>query len=284
MRLCLDSFVPPLDQITHGTALWISDLGFRVIGVDLVAQITVDESDCHAVRELLEHEGVSIGQVWSVGSPLIRPDTADMAWNLDVLIQRIPLAATLGCRVLLVEAGGYHPVNPWFPHARNHTDEALEALSVQLRLAAPYAAEHGVVLAPEMSLMTILSSVERAQSMLDTVGHEGVGINYDPANILAPESLYRSGAVIRDAFDKLGDRIVNVHAKDVVARDVPLVVHLDEAPAGTGVLDYAALLGGLRGLPSWTCLVIEHLTDYGQVAEVKAFLERTAKQVGVEWS
>ena len=283
MRLCLDSFVPPLARITRGTAAWVRELGFRVIGVDLETPQTIDTARCRQVHDLLDGEGVSTGQVWSVGTPLVRPDPDEMRRNLTSLLDRIPCAAALGCRVLLVEAGGYHPTNPWFPHGRNHTDEALDVLIAQLRAVAPVATDHGIVVAPEMSLMTILCSPTRAREMLDGVGNEAIGINFDPANITEPRFLYRSGDLIREAFRLLGHRIVNAHAKEVIAHEVPLVVHLDETYAGNGVLDYPAFLDGLARLASWTCLVIEHLTDYGQVAAVKDFLERTAQEVGVTW-
>ena len=62
------------------------------------------------------------------------------------------------------------------------------------------------------------------------------------------------------------------------------VKHIDEAPAGQGVLNFQVLLRGMKNLPDWTCLVIEYLTDYGQVLEVKHYLEGVAREVGVEWA
>lgn len=283
MRLCLDSFVPPLDRITTGTANWVRELGFEVIGVDLEPAVSVDADGCALIRKRLETEGVSIGQVWSVGTPLVRPDPDESAANLRVLRDRVPLAAALGCRVLLTEAGGMHPANPWFPHPENHGEEALSRLIKTLKGIAPYAADHGVSIAPEMSLMTILSTVDRAEKLLQEAGHPGVGINLDPANILDPLSLYRSGDFIDDAFDRLGSRIVNVHAKDAAACDVPLIVRLEERPAGRGVLDYERLLRRAASLPDRTCVVVEHLTDYGEVAEVRNFLTETAEKAGVRF-
>ena len=109
MRLCLDSFVPPLDRITKGTASWVRELGFSVVGVDLEPAVPVDANACRAVRETLEEEGVSIGQVWSVGTPLVRPDRGESAAHLQVLRDRVPLAAALGCRVLLTEGRRHAP-------------------------------------------------------------------------------------------------------------------------------------------------------------------------------
>ena len=283
MRLCLDSFVPPLDRITKGTASWVRELGFDVIGVDLEPTVSVDVDECALIRKNLDEAGVSIGQVWSVGTPLVRPDATESAAQLRILRDRIPLAAALGCRVLLTEAGGMHPANPWFPHPENHGAAALERLIEALKEIGPYAAGHGVLIAPEMSLMTILSTVDRAMTLMEEVDHPGAGINFDPANILDPLSLYRSGDFIDDAFDRLGSRIVNVHAKDAAPRDVPLIVHLDEQPAGRGVLDYARLLRRAASLPDWTCVVVEHLTDYGEVAEVRRFLVETAATAGVHF-
>ncbi len=283
MRLCLDSFVPSLDQITVGTAKWVRELGFEVIGVDLEPAVSVNLSACRRIRETLDGEGVSIGQVWSVGTPLVRPDPAESADNLRFLRDRVPLAASLGCRVLLSEAGGMHPANSWYPHPENHGEAVLERLISALAEIAPCAADHGVAIAPEMSLMTILSTVDRAATLIGEIDHPGVGINLDPANILDPLSLYRSGAFIDDAFDRLGNRIVNIHAKDAAARDVPLIVHLEERPAGQGVLDYGRLLRRAAALPEWTCLVVEHLSDYGQVGEVRRFLHDSAAKAGVRF-
>ena len=131
--------------------------------------------------------------------------------------------------------------------------------------------------------MTILSTVARTESLVAEVGHPGVGVNFDPANILDPLNLYDSGALVDHAFDRLGSRIVNVHAKDAAARDVPLIVHLEERPAGQGVLDYERLLRRAASLPEWTCVVVEHLADYGQVEEVRRFLVETAAKAGVRF-
>ena len=283
MRFCLDSFVPPLDRITKGTAIWVRELGFSVVGVDLEPAVPVDANACRAVREILKEEGVSIGQVWSVGTPIVRPDPNESAAHLRVLRDRVPLAAALGCRVLLTEAGGLHPANAWYPHPENHGEEALARLVAAMKEVASFAADHGVTIAPEMSLMTILSTAARAEAMVAEVGHPGVGINFDPANILDPLSLYDSGAFVDDAFDRLGSRIVNVHAKDAAARDVPLIVHLEERPAGQGVLDYARMLCRAASLPDWTCIVVEHLDDYGQVEEVRRFLVETAERACVRF-
>ena len=283
MRLCLDSFVPPLDRINLGTAVWVRELGFRMIGVDLESWIDIDATGCRSIQNLLVGEGISIGQVWSVDTPLVRPDPDERARSVARLTERIPLVAALGCRVLLTEPGGYHPVNGWYPHPMNHTDEALDTLVSQVRRLSARAMDHDVVVAPEMSLLSVLSSVERVEEMLNGVGNAGVGVNYDPANITEPRWLYETGAQIREAFDRIGDRIVNAHAKDVVAREVPLVVHLDEVPAGEGVLDYATFLNCLSRIPGQTCLVIEHLSDYGEITEVKRFLETTAHQEGLIW-
>jgi len=281
MRLCLDSFVPPLNRITQGAAKWVRDLGFEVIGVDLETAMNVDIDTCSSVRDLLASEGISIGQVWSVGTSLVRPDPAESEAHLQLLLDRIPLASACGCRVLLTEAGGFHPANPWYPHPDNHSDCAMNRLVAALKRIAPVAADYGVVIAPEMSLMTILSSVDRTAAIMSEVDHPGVGVNLDVANIMDPLSLHDSGAFIDQAFDRLADRVVNVHAKDSEAKPVPLIVHLAECPAGQGSLNYDRLLRRTAELPEWTCLVIEHLEDYGQVEEVRRYLMEKAVSAGV---
>jgi len=49
------------------------------------------------------------------------------------------------------------------------------------------------------------------------------------------------------------------------------------------VLDYERLLRRAVSLPEWTCIVVEHLADYGQVDEARRFLVESAEKVGVRF-
>jgi sugar phosphate isomerase/epimerase len=80
--------------------------------------------------------------------------------------------------------------------------------------------------------------------------------------------------------DVLGpDRILNAHAKDVVVRP-QLVTHIDECPAGRGILDYATFMRRMEALGPERYLVIEH-TRLEDLPAVKDFLDRTAEQLAI---
>jgi len=66
-----------------------------------------------------------------------------------------------------------------------------------------------------------------------------------------------------------------------IAPEMSIIVHLEEQTAGQGALDYGRLLSRTALLPSWTSVVVEDLTDYGQVTEARKSLVESAETTGV---
>ena len=95
---------------------------------------------------------------------------------------------------------------------------------------------------------------ERAQdlrSMLDEPGLEGVGINFDPANMI----LYAMGDPAR-AIELLQDRIVQVHMKDATSTRTPGTWGA-EVPAGEGEVDWAHFFKAIERIERSIDIVIE---------------------------
>ncbi len=99
----------------------------------------------------------------------------------------------------------------------------------------------------------------------------------NPVNWLRVDSVYTSGAAIDHTVDLLGaERIMHAHAKDVVLQP-RLVTHIDERPAGQGVLDFATFMRRVEALGPDRYLVMEH-TGLDDIPAARDFLGQTAAE------
>jgi L-ribulose-5-phosphate 3-epimerase len=105
--------------------------------------------------------------------------------------------------------------------------------------------------------------------LLDQLPVPGVGVNFDPGNLI----LYGAGDPVA-ALRLLGPRVLQLHAKDAL----PALSREDwgtEVPVGTGAVDWAALLAALGDCPQVTALMIEREAGPSRIADVaqaRAFL------------
>ena len=105
---------------------------------------------------------------------------------------------------------------------------------------------------------------------LEALAREQVGVNFDPGNLI----LYGSGDPVV-ALQALLPRVIQVHIKDALpAREEGSWG--TEVPVGEGAVDWAAVLGALRGSPQVTTLVIERESGadrLGDITRAREFLE-----------
>jgi sugar phosphate isomerase/epimerase len=105
---------------------------------------------------------------------------------------------------------------------------------------------------------SLLDTPETLRAVLDEAGPDGLGANLDPVNYLTPRQVARFGAAVEEMVEALGPRLAAVHVKDAVVRP-ELSVHVDEVPAGQGVLDLSPVVeaAARAGVPA----LVEHLDD-----------------------
>ena len=75
--------------------------------------------------------------------------------------------------------------------------------------------------------------------VLHEIGHPGIGVNFDPANMI----LYGMGDPV-EAVDVLKDHIFQIHIKDAVASKVPGEWGAEMA-AGSGEVDWPRFLAAV---------------------------------------
>jgi sugar phosphate isomerase/epimerase len=131
----------------------------------------------------------------------------------------------------------------------------------------------------EGHILVTLSSAEVMRGVLDEVGSPSIRCDLDPVNWLTLDTVFRSGPAIDHMCDVLGTRILNAHAKDVIV-EKKLALHIDERPAGQGILDWSRFMSRMEALSPERYLVVEHAA-VEELAGVKAFLDRKAVELGI---
>jgi len=149
------------------------------------------------------------------------------------------------------------PLHPMYAADRACVNTLAQALDLCDRLG------EGVGVALETGQETPESLLE----LLGEPGLEGVGVNFDPANML----LYGSGDPIR-ALEALAQHIVQVHLKDAVGPDRPGVWGT-ETPAGRGAVDWEAFFSRLNDLTPDVDVIIERERGPDRTGDVVAARE-----------
>ncbi len=180
------------------------------------------------------------------------------------------VAALAGIGMVGTETGA--PNAAYRFDANTHTDEALHTLLTRLEPVAERAEHWGVTLAVEPVWNHIVYNADRALELIRSIGSPNLRIIFDPVNLLAPENLDRREQVIGEAMDKLCEHIAMVHIKDYV-RDGD---KLRSVAAGTGEMDYTAILRFLKARKPFIQATLENTCNDNAVAARRLIEERYA--------
>jgi sugar phosphate isomerase/epimerase len=276
-----DLFPRDMREFTAGHAARTRELGFTGIFTRFGANDphTVSAAECHRVRDTLADHGLAMYQATGYWQPLIHPDELARREASRTLRAALRVAKELGARGIDTGPGSLSPNGPWAPHPGNWTPDARRQLVRTLKECAPAAEDLGVFLSLEGHLLVTLSSAEVVRDVLDEVGSPFVRSDLDPVNWIGLGEIYDTTSAIERMFDVLGERVVSGHAKDVVIED-RLVVHIDQRPAGQGLLDFPTYLRRMEALNPDYPVIVEGAT-VDELPAVKAFLDSTAEGLGI---
>jgi len=126
-----------------------------------------------------------------------------------------------------------------------------KTMAATLKRIGDYAADHGVVLATE----TGLESGRHLRGILEAAGTKGIGVNFDPANLVM------NGFDHLQAVRELMPFIVHTHAKDGRRGG-------GELPLGEGDVDFPAYVGLMTELGYRGAYVIEREAGADPVGDV----------------
>ena len=209
--------------------------------------MAMESEDYSSLRSIRETGGIAPDSTWAANRAAAR--------------ELSKIARELGIGLISFHAG-FLPEDPDHPR--------WEVVLGRLRELAGIFGEGGARVALETGQEHPVT-LSRALASLD---REQVGVNFDPGNLI----LYGSGDPVA-ALRALASRVIQVHIKDALpAREEGSWG--TEVPVGEGVVDWAAVLGALRGCPQVTTLVIERESGsdrLGDITRAREFLERVLR-------
>jgi len=136
-----------------------------------------------------------------------------------------------------------------------------------------------VIVGMEGHVLVTLNSAEMMRGVLEEVDSPAIRCDFDPVNWLTLDTVYRNGDALEQMLDIIAPFVVNAHAKDVIVEN-RLVVHIDERPAGEGLLDWDRFLRRVEGLGPERYLVVEH-APLTSMPAIKEFLDRKTAELGI---
>jgi len=246
-----------LRDMTVEKAKELRDLGLTIVGCP--NELEASDADIEWAKKFLDDNGLLPGPPgW--GGCVVRPDPDEEKEHIKTIVKAVIYSGKLGAPSFRYSIGSMHPANTWMHHPDNHTQRAMDRLVENTRAIAHYAEDANCLLIPETTQWTIVNGIERMKEFVDRVDSPFVKFSFDFVNHMTYDRVYDSGRFMKCAIATLGDRIGEIHCKDVQVDPQKLLVsHIDEAPIGTGLLDHAALFVASRDLEPWKLFSIEHL-------------------------
>jgi sugar phosphate isomerase/epimerase len=189
----------------------------------------------------------------------------DGTWeeNLATAQEDARIAEELGITLVTFDAG-FIPAEAGDPRRR--------VLAERVRQIARVFGDRGT----RVALETGQETADTLAAVLAELGDTGVGVNFDPANMI----LYGTGDPVR-ALRRLAPWVRQVHIRDAVAAEQPGELGR-EVPVGEGDVDWTAFFAALRAAELRVDLVIEREAGEERVADVRRARELVERYVAVE--
>jgi sugar phosphate isomerase/epimerase len=236
----------------------VQRLGVTGVQVDAVGDLSpnrLSQTGRREFRHLLRSYDL---ELTAVGCPLRRGlDSAeDQEGRIEHVKKVMALSFDLGPRVAIVQAGKV-------------PTEATDPRGALLREALLALGHHGDRVGSVLALETGLEAGATLRQFLDQLDTGGLGVNYDPANLLM------NGFDPYESARALHGRITHAHAKDARAAGANRTAQ--EVPLGHGDIDWLTLLGVFEEIEYRGWLTIEREGGDNRLADVAggvAFLRR----------
>jgi len=184
---------------------WAAKMGYRYVepmlhnGRELMSEagyyhsVSMEE-DPHFIKDVLDQYGVKPSAV-SAHCPLMRPEISVM-----YLQRAIQFAAVLGAPVVNTDES-YRP--EWLS-----LEEAWPIMTYTLKAVLRVADRYGIHLGiePHNAISRTTDGLLRIATLVDS---PWLRVNYDTGNA------YLAGEDVYAALDRIGDRVIHLHAKDI---------------------------------------------------------------------
>lgn len=166
-----------------------------------------------SIRSALAEKGVSVSVLGCYINP-VHPNPGERERQLQRFEAHLKRAGDFGCRIVGTETGSPAPDSS--RHPGRASEDSFELLCESLARLAGVAERLGAVVGVEpVADIHVLSSFEKTARLLDRIPGPGLGIIFDPVNLMPIAGLAEPQSdFFERAFDCLGSRIAAIHLKD----------------------------------------------------------------------
>ena len=243
MYLAIQGLMPSnLNDVTDATVTRIREFGFTGVACRYQQPLITTKLKTEKLRTILESGGVKPCQVNAHNPDLISTDKNLRQEGIMVMQHMCKVTRWLNADTLYLRPGSINPNGSWYPHPDNYKDETFQVLVDSVKEICIEAELQGVRLAVEGHVLSILNTPERIKEFIEMVGSNALGFNMDPVNFVGSLSeAYDTSSLLEHLFDILGPYTISGHAKDFIVED-KLVLHIEEAAIGSGLLDQKTFL------------------------------------------
>jgi len=190
------------------------------------------------VRRVLEDRNIAIAVLGCYINP-VHPDPAAREKQLRSFEEHLRFARDFGCAIVGTETGSCNKDCSFHPDTEK--PETFDLFCKSLERLVKTAEKCGSIVAIEaVADQHTISSIEKMEQVLLRLASPALKVIYDPVNLIPKAGLAESQTqFFTRAFTAFGDEIAAIHAKDFRMENGAKNGAL---PAGTGELDYTALL------------------------------------------
>lgn len=201
---------------------------------------------CYDVRKAFEDRNLEVAVLGCYIDPACA-DEEKRLYEVKRFREQVAYCRQLGSNIVATETSGYSG-------DESGRKAQFERLTDSVLRMVEQAAKFGVFVGIEPVLSHTLNTPELTEKLLRIVASDNMQIVLDPINLLSPQNIGRQREIIDECFERFGDRIVAIHAKDVVIGDdgrfKPCVI-------GTGLFDHTYFYGKLAKYKPGICVLRE---------------------------
>jgi L-ribulose-5-phosphate 3-epimerase len=202
------------------------------------------------IREAFYKEGVLISVLGCYINP-VHPDIKIRRESLERFKEHIRYARDFGCSIVATETGSMR--HDWSYTPENNSPEAFEMIAESVAELVSEAEKFGVIVCLEGVTTHTVSTPQIMKRVIDRVQSNNLQVLFDPVNLLDANNICSQHDMINEAFDLFGDRIVIIHAKDLVFENGKKKI----VPIGKGLLDYPFLMKLIKNQKPGIEIIIE---------------------------
>jgi len=209
----------------------VAQHGFTTVQLNLSAlglptipdEASLARIDLAAIARDFHDEGLAL---WGLSASynMVHPEPGRAAEQTRRAARLVRRAAELGVRAVTLCTGSRDPENMWRAHPDNTSAAAWSELLANLGPLLDAADEADVLLAVEPEPGNVIADTAAALRLVAELGERArrIGFVLDPANLVGDSPPEEFASILHDAFDRLGEAAICVHAKDVVSWDARL--------------------------------------------------------------